>query len=206
MTFLKVLLVLIAVFWLLSLIRLGASVRYETGTVFLRLVVGPFRITLLPAKEKKKPPKEKKKAKKAAEEPEKQPDEKKKRKLPPVSELLSLAAEAAGRLKRKIRIDELTVHLIWASGDPAETAVGFGRANAAMGMIWGLVENNFHVKKHDLGVAVDFERDKPELYCSAALTMTVGQLVAFGVRFGVKLLVIWSRSGRDSAKNQEAKV
>jgi hypothetical protein len=81
--------------------------------------------------------------------------------------------------------------------------MGFGGANAAMGMIWPLIDNNFKVKRHDLGVAVDFDGKSPAIYCLVSLTMTVGQLVAFGVHFGVKFLMIWSRSRKGSVKKQE---
>lgn len=205
MTFFKVLLVILAVLWLISRVRLGGLVQYSEEGALFRVIVGPLKITLFPAKEKK-PQKEKaqkERKKKAAKKPPEETQEPKGGALPPVMELLPLAAEAAGELKRKIRIDDLTIHLAWASGDPFQTAIGFGGANAAMGMIWPMIDNNFKVKKHDLGVAVDFERDKPSIYCKFALTITVGQLVAFGLRFGIKLLAIWSRSRKDSVKKQE---
>jgi hypothetical protein len=203
MTFLKVLLVVVAVIWLISLVRLGGTVRYSEDGLMVRLILGPARITLFPRKKKeakpKKPPKEKKK-KPPKEEAE---AEQKGGALPPVMKLLPLVGEAAGQLKRKIRIDDLTVHLTWASADPFQTAMGFGGANAAMGMIWPLIDNNFKVKRHDLGVAVDFDGKSPTIYCLVSLTMTVGQLVAFGVHFGVKFLMIWSRSRKGSVKKQE---
>lgn len=209
MTVLKVLLIVIAVLWLISRIRLGGWVQYSGEGLAAKVLIGPFRLTLLPRKEKpqKKSEKEKsEKKRKKKKKPEKEKAEKPKRKLPPVPELLRLAAETAGRLKRKIRIDDVTLHLTWAAKDPMDAALGFGRANAAMGMIWPLIENNFRVKKQDVGVSVEFDRDAPELFCKMALTMTVGQLLALGVGFVVRLLIIWSRSGRDSAKKQEAKL
>ena len=39
---------------------------------------------------------------------------------------------------------------------------------------------------------------------SAALTMTVSQLLAFGLRFGGKLLMIWSRGRKAPEMKQEA--
>ena len=197
MTLLKVVLILAVVLWLLSRVRLGGDARYQEGVFSLRVCLGPVKISVFPAKKtgKTKAKKEKKPAK-----PKKKQDkpeaEKPKRKLPPVGDLLMLGLEAAGALKRKIRIDELTLHLTWASEDPAETAQGFGKANALLGMIWPLIDQNFHVKKHDLGVAVDFDRTRPEIFACGRLTLTVGQLVSFGVRFGIKFLRMWRRSGK----------
>ena len=126
--------------------------------------------------------------------------------MPPLGQLLELGCQAAGALRRKIRVDELTVHITWAGADPAQTAIGFGRANAALGMIWPMIDHNFRVKKHDLGVAVDFEGARPAYEVRAAVTLTVSQLLAFGLRFGGKLLILWSRGRRAPEMRQEASV
>lgn len=115
-----------------------------------------------------------------------------------------MAAQAAGALRRKICVDELTLHITWADSDPAQAALGFGRANGVLGMIWALIDHNFRVKHHDLGVAVDFQGEKPLYFLKAALSMTVGQLLAFGLRFGGKLLMIWSRGQKAAEIKQEA--
>ena len=199
MTFLKVLLIVFAVLYLLIRIRLGGEAEYREGSFSLRLFLGPIKFHILPGDESgKKPKKEKKTSKETSE----QPNPKEKRKLPPVGDLLMLALEAAGALKRKIRIDELTLHLTWASEAPADTALGFGKANAALGMIWPLIDHNFHVKKHDLGVAVDFERTSPDIFAHGRLTLTVGQLLSFAVRFGIKFIRLW-RSGSKAARTSQ---
>ena len=208
MTFLKVLLILALVVFLLSRVRLGGVAEYRDEVFSLRLILGPVRVTLFPREKKKDTPKPEKKPvrekKSGGNEPSKEGGgEKTRRKLPPLGDLLMLALEAAGGLKRKIRIDELMVHLTWASPDPADTATGFGKANALMGMLWPLVDHNFHVKKRDLGVAVDFDRTSPAIDARGSLTMTVGQLVCFGVRFGIKFLLLWSRGGRAPENRQE---
>ena len=66
MTALKVIGIILLIVFLIGLIRVGAAVRFgeELG---LRLLIGPFRITLLPAKEKKAAQNGEKKKKKAAE-------------------------------------------------------------------------------------------------------------------------------------------
>lgn len=208
MTALKVLLIVVLALLLISLVRLGGQVRYSEDGLLVRLIAGPLRITLYPAKPKeKKPKKEKKRKQKRTPKPDEQPGEEKPEPkggmLKLFMEMLPVIGEAAGALRRKLRIDDLTVHLTWATDDPAKTALGFGRANAILGMIWPVFDHNFKVKKHDLGVAADFDQSRPTVYCNAALTMTVGQLVAFGLRFGIKLLVIWSRNRKGPAKKQE---
>lgn len=210
MTFLKVLLILALVLFLVSRIRLGGIAEFKEAVFSLRIIVGPLRIKLFPREKKQGTGKEdkrpkKKKEKEQAGKGDKGGEKPAKRKLPPVGDLIRIALEALGQLKRKIRLDDVTIHLTWASEDPADTATGFGKANALLGMIWPLIANNFNVKKHDLGVSVDFERTKPDIYARGSLTMTIGQLVSFGVRFGVKFLVLWSRSGKAAQKQQEGK-
>ncbi len=66
MTFLKVLLIVLLVLWLISLIRIGGKVRYGQAGLYAAALVGPFQIQLLPAKPKKtKKPKKEKKPKKS---------------------------------------------------------------------------------------------------------------------------------------------
>ncbi len=226
MTILKVLLVIAAVLWLIGRIRLGAMVQYDEDGVLVKAIAGPLKLTVFPQKElspeekakrraKERDKKKRAEAKKAKEEAKRKKhqeehQEKKGGALPPFTKLLPLVAEAAGGLKKRIRIDELTLHITWAARDPMETALGFGRANAALGMIWPLLDHNFNVKKHDLGVSVDFSGSSPSVMCRAALTARLGQLVSFGLRLTGKFLVIMIRSRAEgkgksrSTKKQEA--
>ena len=63
MTFFKVLLVILVVFWLISLIRVGARVRYGKAGLFVFVLAGPKKIQVLPTKPKKKKPKKEKRPK-----------------------------------------------------------------------------------------------------------------------------------------------
>lgn len=210
MTFLKVLLIVLAVLWLISLIRVGARVRYGADGLFLWVLAGPFKIKLLPAGEKKKSKRKKKAAKAekeppaAAEEHKKEPKEGQPGTLSRLMQLLPVAGEACGALKRKIRIDDLELELIWGGSDPAAIALGYGQANAALGMIWPILDNNFKVKRHSFQIGMDYGRTQPGVELTAALTFTIGQLVTLGIHYGVKALVIWIRSGKPTRKRQEA--
>ena len=78
MTFLMVLAIILLALWLISLIRIGAQVRYGEGGLFICVLAGPKRIQLFPAKPKKKKKPKKEKQKKeppsAAEQHEKEPE------------------------------------------------------------------------------------------------------------------------------------
>lgn len=204
MTFLKVLLIVLLLLWLVSLIRVGGRVRYGAEGLFVWVLAGPVKLRLLPMKEpsqKKKKPKKEKKTKKHTVE-KKPPKEGRPGTLSRLMQVLPVAAQAAGRLKRRIRIDDLGLTLIWGGTDAAAAALGYGRANAALGMIWPLLDNNFKVKRHAFRVELDYGRAEPAAELAAAVTMTIGQVVALSVHYGVKALVVWIKSGKPA--KQEA--
>ena len=205
MTFLKVLLVILAVFWLISLIRIGGRVSYGQAGLSAAALAGPFRIQLIPAKPRKKSPQKEKKPKK-----EKPPKEKKPKPegqpgtLSRLMKLLPVVGQACGALKRKIRIDNLELELIWGGADAAAIALGYGQANAALGMLWPILDNNFKVKRHSFQISMDYGRTEPAVELQAAVTLTVGQIFALGLHYGVKALAVWIKSGRTPRKKQEA--
>ena len=199
---LGVILLLIVV---VSLFRLGGRVKYDENGFFAYVLVGPAKVQLYPAKpdSEQKPKKKKNEKKKKAEKPKQdkgEPDDGKPGTLSRVLEILPVVGEAAGALKRKIRIDHLVLSIIWGAEDAASAALGYGKANAFLGMIWPMIDHNFKVKKCDWNVDVDYGRSKPTFSADAALTITVGQLVAFALHYGITLLKNWSRSGKRSAK------
>lgn len=225
MTFLKVLLAILLVLWFISLIRVGGRVRYGKAGLFITALAGPVKIQLFPFKPKKeeKPKKEskKKESKKKQEKklkrksknvPKKEEAPKKKKPapegqpgtLPRLMKLLPVAAQFCGSLKRKIRIDDLELELIWGGSDPAAIALGYGQANAVLGMLWPIFDHNFKVKHHSFQIGMDYGAAQPTVELQAAVTLTVGQGVALAVRYGVKALVTWIKSGRPAVKRQEA--
>ena len=204
MTAFKVLLIVLLVFWLISLIRVGGRVRYGEAGLFAFVLAGPLKLQVFPAKPreekpKKKKPKKEKKPKEKKPKPEGQPGT-----LSRLMQLLPVVGQACGALKRKIRIDDLKLELIWGGSDPAAIAIGYGQANAALGMLWPILDNNFKVKRHSFQIGMDYGRTQPAVELEAALTYTIGQIVALAVHYGVKTLFIWGKSGKSPKKRQEA--
>lgn len=180
---------ILAALLLLGQIRFGAQVLYSSAGVTLKLKIGPVKITLLPQKEKKRPekkpkkPKKPKKLKKAAEGPPLGPEEI----IALVKQALPVALEAAGRLKRKIRVDRLYLDVAVGGEDPAAAATAYGGLNAAIGMIWPLVEQNLHVKDRRIRTRADFLETRTRVDLDAAATLTVGQALALAFWLAPKL-------------------
>lgn len=203
-----ILAVILLLLFVLSLIRLGGRAKYGPEGFSAYVLAGPVRIQLIPSKNKGSPQKSKKRPKEKKEKHRKESavQEEKSGTLGRVMKLLPVVCEAAGALKRKIRIDHLNLTVIWGADDPASAALGYGKANALLGMIWPLLDNNFKVKKCDWHIDVDYAKTVPEFMADAAITISIGQLISFAVHYGVKLFRNWKRSGKAPQQDRRQKV
>ena len=194
MSVIRILLVICLLLFLVGLIRLGGAAEYSAEGVKVHLRVGLLRFQVFPGKEKgdKKEPKKPKKKKPPKEEKEK-PESKAGGPIELIKAFLPLVCEAAGELKRRIRIDELRLDYTAGGRDAAQTAMAFGGSNAAIGMILPLVQQNFDLKEYRVRTAVDFNAKSPTIYVYAAFSARLGQLVSFGLRFGWKFLMAYRK-------------
>ena len=181
------------VLFFIGRIRMGASVKYSVSGLVVKIKAGLFWLQIVPRKKDAKAKKEKQEQKKQSTEEmaDTAPKRKWKDTLDLAMRFVPLIGDAAGKLKRKIRIDRLFLHVVWGASDPASAAMGFGAGNAAMGILWPVFEHNFNVKTHDLRVDVDFEREKPAFDADAQVTLTIGQILSLAIILGVKVLKIF---------------
>lgn len=189
---------------LLSLVRVGGRLSYTEDGLTVKLRLGPFLLTVYPFRSKKK--KRNKKAQTAPPPAEARPAAEPERggSLELLKDLIPVVAEAAGRLKQKVRIDCLDIDLTVAAGDPALTAVAFGGANAVMGMMVPLLENNFNIKERRFRTAVDFNAAGPTAAVRAAFSLTIGQGVVLYFGFGFRALGILLSHKKKKTKQKEA--
>lgn len=196
-------------FFLLSLVRVGGAARYSAEGLLAQVKVGPLRVRLYPAKPKKakKPKTKKEKKEKGKKAPVEEPGEEPAKPgggIELVRRNLPLIAEAAGRFRRKVRIDKLYLDFISASPDPAAAAMNFGRANAVIGMILPLFEHNFRVKERRIRTATDFQAEKSTIFIHAELSLTIGQGVMLGLRLLIRFLTITLRARAAQKTEKEA--
>lgn len=195
---------ILLVLFFISLIRVGGLVEYSKDGLLAKLKIGPLRLTVYPMKQKPKKEKREKTEKKKKEAPPEEPPSKPGGLWTQFKAYLPLFADAAGRFQRKIRIDRLYLDFIAAAADPALAAMEYGYANAAIGMIWPLFEHNFKVKERRIRTAVDFNAADPTVYVYAALSLTIGQAAALGLRLAVKFLKITSELKTEQKTEKEA--
>ena len=200
MSVIKVLLVVLILLFLVGQIRLGGGAEYSAEGVKAHLQAGPFRFQVFPRKEKGDKKERKKKPKKEKPPKEEEPKSKAGGPVELVRAFLPLVCEAAGELKRRIRIDELRLDYTAGGRDAAQTAMTFGGSNAAVGMLLPLFQQNFDLKEYRVRTAVDFNAKGPTIYVYAALSAKLGQLVSFGLRFGLKFLIVY-RKQKNMKKN-----
>lgn len=190
-----VLAVVVLVLLLLGQVRVGGRAEFNAEGFFLWIRLGRFKLKILPAEPKEEKIGKPKKLKK-----EKEPKKPKKEKPPtPLPEkiggaleyaqaLLPVALEAAKGMWRGLRVDVLELELTAGGGDPADTAMLYGQANAALGALWHPLTKAFHVKDGTARVKLDFDAPGTTVYGQAALSIKIGTVVWIGLRAGWKAL------------------
>ena len=208
-------LITFGILFLLAILPLGASIKYDEDGAVVKVIAGPVRITLFPRpkKEKKeKKPKQKKEAQMAppaASEPEQpnqpkqadqpaQPPQPTKDKKPakksggPITDFLPLvqiALDMLGAFRRRLRLNVLELKIVMAADDPCDLAVNYGRAWAAVGNLMPRLERVFVIKKRNIEVECDFETSQTKVIARLDLTITLGRIIATAVVYGVKALI-----------------
>lgn len=205
-------LVILAVLVLIGCIPVGVDAAYGEGGVLLSAKIGFFRLQILPAKpQKPKKPKKPKQQKPAASPaPSAAPDTpaaeaapQKKLALPGglngILRLANLALSTLGDLRRKLRVEELTLHVTFAGDDPADAALHYGQAWAAIGALMPALDRLFVIKRRDICPILDYNREQMSVDAHLILTITIGRALALGLKAGLGFLKLLNDSKKGGA-------
>ena len=185
---------IILLFLLLLLIPLGVRITFGEE-LEIRAVICHIPITILPKKEKKAG-KKKEKEEAKAEKPEK-PKKAPKKKLPKltlddVRGAVSAVGQSLGhgfsKIGRKIRIDPMTVCVIFGGRDPADTAKWYGWASSAMWAIMPKLQETLRIPDPQIHLEADFNAEKTSASGTLGIRCRIGGLVAIGFAFAGPLL------------------
>lgn len=199
-------LIAFGILFLLAILPLGASVKYNADGPLIRIIGGPIRLTVFPRKKKdKKENKPKKEKKKNKEEDAPSEEEKSKKKTVAGEEapdeekkggsvldflpLVQVGINFLGDFRRKLRVNRLDLKLIMAGDDPCDLATNYGRIWEAIGNLFPLLERAFVIKKRDIEVECDFEASETVISARLDITITLGRIISLAVRYAVRALI-----------------
>ena len=206
-----ILLALLALIVFVLAVPFGAHVAYIGGELAVDARVMGINIGIIPQKERKKPKKEKKprekKPKKEKKPAAEEPAEKKKG-LPlgltraQIPELLKLTISTLDRFRRKFTVNYLMVHFVAACEDPYDTAMLYGYANAAAGIVEGLSGRGWDIRRRDIQVGVDFESTECRADAELTVTISLGRILAVLLAAGWGLIKIKRAAAGSAAATQ----
>ena len=180
MTALKIIGIILLIVLLIGFLRVGVLLEFGSE-LRLQLSVGPFRFTLLPAKEKKE--KAAKTSKEKRPEPEgKKPEKKKKPSLPKLTKeeigdlvktALAALKESAKRTCKRLRIDPLEILVVFGGSDPADIAQTYGYASVAMWGVMPHLEDIFCIPDPSLHLRMDYSAAKTRAEGKTGLSLRI---------------------------------
>lgn len=199
---------------LLLILPLGVSLFYDAAGTRIRVIAGPIRFTIFPGKKKEKAEKPKqepaeqtkdagpteasaaqpkKQALPEAPKPPKAKEEKKEASggsLMDFLPLVELALKFVGDFFHKtLHIDVLYVKLTMAGDDPADLAINYGRAWAALGNLWPYIDRMFTIKKRDIQIQCDFEASDTLVNARVDITTNLARVLGLVFSYGFRILM-----------------
>ena len=174
---------------LLAMLPLGVSVRYDADGPYVGLILGLFRLRIIPGKkkaDKKEKPKKKEEPKQTGNQAQKPATPKKGGSITDFLPLLRLIFDLLIDFRRKLRVRTLELKLTLAGGDPSDLAINYGRAWAALGNLEPQLDRFFIIQKKDVQVQCDFEADTTVVTARLDLTITLGRLLRLVTCYGFR--------------------
>ena len=187
-------LIALAVIVLLAITPIGVSAMYDANGPLVRLIAGPVKVTVYPSK----PKPDGKKAKETEPKMKSKPTAEKKAQLKADKTgggsitdflpLVKIVLELLDDFRWKLRVSKLYLKVILAGGDPCDLATNYGKAWAAIGNLWPLLERSLVIKKRDVEVACDFVAEQTLVTARLDLTVTIGRLIHLCGKHGIRAL------------------
>ena len=193
----KIILWILAALFLLLILILWTPVRvraaYDQGDLTVKLRFGPVKLQIFPRPERVEKPEKK---------PESQPKKKKEKPEKPkakinreqifyaVEKLPPIFGRALRRTGGSIRVQPLKVYLLVAGYDPADTAVLYGRLEAALAAGLPLLRRVIRIKEEDIRLYVDFTEREMDCIAEVGVALRPWRLVTMGVR-ALASLIKW---------------
>ncbi len=183
--FLWIVVALGAVLALLLVPRVRVRLEYSAKQAFVRVKVLCFSIRIFPKKEGKHKQKDQSSAGKKAPVGETEPLVS--AEILKIEGIVRELLDGAGRLLHAVQIDRLDLNAVVASPDVGTTAMLYGGACAAMGLLLPVIENNFRVKQRAIAINADFSRTEPAFSILIELSARPVVLIAIALCFAARV-------------------
>lgn len=175
-------LIALAVICLVALLPIGVRLSYDENGGFVWLKLGFVKIKLYPRETKEQsanPSKKSSKNKKTE----------KQNKGGSLSDFLPIARivfDFLSDFRRRLWVQNLYLRLTLAGDDPSDLAVHYGKAWAALGNLFPLLERYVRIKKRDLQIDCDFAAEKTKVVAHADILISLGRFLAIALRHGIR--------------------
>lgn len=194
----------------IGLFPVGICLAYEDSGSRAQLLAGPVRLTLYPRKKRKNAPvhpKAEGEKRQTASATKQEPPEPpipdgplpgapaKKLEKPPQGggladflPLLDIGLDALAGLRLRLRVRLLRLRLVLAGDDPADLAVNYGKAQAAMAALLAQLHRFLIIRREDVSVNCDFAGERITMLARLDVTITLGRALCWAVHYGWQAL------------------
>lgn len=183
-------------------IPVHARASYNQGEIAAWIRYGPVKLQLFPParpeqKEEKQPEAAVESA--PAQEPEKKPKKGKRKKKPKakinreqifysLEALPPILLRALRRVGRRIWVEPLKLHILVAGADPADTALLYGRLEAALAGALPPLHRVVRIEEQDIQLFLDFTEGKMDFIADVGISLRPWDALSVGIRAGGSLL------------------
>ena len=210
-----VLLIILAVLLVLCILPIGARVIYNADGIRVKAVLGLIQFQVVPgkpkkpvdpeeaaaekqkkqeAKEKKKAKKQEKQAKKAAK-PEK-PKQPLGVKIQEFLPFIRLGLQALGDLRWIFTVRKLNIDVTYGGSDAGKIAMNYGILCGTMGTAMSILTGALRIKKYNVQPILDYDCRDTRVTADACVTITLGRVILYLIRYGWKALMLWRAKKR----------
>ena len=190
MTALWVIAGILLLLFLLMLLPVGLRVRYDDDGVRVKAQIGWIRFAVFP-----KPPKAKKRKQPPAQ-GQAQTEKKPMQGLRDFQPFLHLALELAEKIRQRLVVRALTLHVRYGGKDAAQAAIHYGQAWAALGVAMPLLDAALTIQARDVQAIYAVEANTLSVFFQAVLRLRLGQCLALALQYGLRGIAVaveWKR-------------
>ena len=173
--------IVLLVLLLILTFPVGLDAAYNPQRWFIKLKLGPFRLSILPSdgeKKKKEPKKEETKPEQpGGDAPKKRP----KLTLDDILTLLEIGLDALRRTFRHLSIDRFYLSWTAAADDPYDAVQQYGRVNAILGTLAGPAHRGLSFRDEDVRTDLDLTAASPVIDGQIILSIQIWEILLIAI-------------------------